>query len=487
MGSKHILILLLIIFEKAINKVTKDKDSLYIAVDFGSYKTFYAYNFGNDINNIIYGRALYIPSETILYRNLNIKNYGATSFSSFINYNKEEKNEVVYIRNLKNNLFDFENSNQLIKDNIYPINYEVPLETAIVEYLKRLTNDIIKEIKNLPKYKNLIISKKDSQWIFTIPKIWSIEAIIFFKNCIKKAEINNIKLISKPDASSLTIFDDLTIDEEVKEKGNRFMLIDLGAHLVQITINEIGEDNGVIKQIINPIGGDFGSMNINNDLLEIIKYVLGNDTINNAKLNQEAEYIRLLEEIEKMKKNIKENYDFDYEIPIRFKINGFKYLFFPKEKKEYNNYIIRYDHGYIYIPCKLVLEIIENRINEIIDFINKINLKKYKVNHIFLTGGFSKNTILINLLKKNITDIPVYLLYNQEKTIVKGALIDIINKNKIIQKNNENIQIYRAKKFRIVEIVEDTYPKSLEILMAFLLIFIIKVMLYFFNHFYYNN
>ena len=464
MEYKYTIFIVLILIETIEIKTTERKNDLYISIDFGSYKTFYAYNFGNDINNIIFGKDKYFPSDIILYRNLSFKNFGSTSYSSFINYNRKEKDEVIFIRNLKINLFNYTN-NTIIKEDIFPINYEFSLEKAIVEYLKALINKIIEEIKHIPISKNKNISKVNSNWIFTVPKIWDKETIIFFEECIQKTEIKNFITVSAPDVSSLTIFDNLIFDDKFKEIGKKFMLIDLGAHIVELTINEIIEDNR-IKQLIDPFGGSFGSMNINNDLLEIIKYVIGDDIINNAKKYQEDEYIRLLADIEKIKKDCEENHQFNFEIPLRFKLtnNIFSYfyskLISDENIKMYKNYEIKYNEKYIYIPNQLVKEIIENRINEIIEFIKSFDLEKYEIDYILLTGGFSKNRILINSMRKIIINIPIYFLFNPENTILEGAFIYYFNKNKLIQKNIGKITKKNKKKFEIDERIKSKEIKN---------------------------
>ena len=78
------------------------------------------------------------------------------------------------------------------------------------------------------------------------------------RDCAIKAGMNDILISLEPEAASLTMFDDPDIDESLKEKGKIFMLIDAGGYTVDITINQIVDDNRNIKQLSPPSGGSFG-------------------------------------------------------------------------------------------------------------------------------------------------------------------------------------------------------------------------------------
>ena len=66
------------------------------------------------------------------------------------------------------------------------------------------------------------------------------------------------------------MFKDDNVEQKYKEKGKLFMLIDAGGYTFDITINEIVDSHGNLKQLSPPSGGAYGSMNINDYLLNII-------------------------------------------------------------------------------------------------------------------------------------------------------------------------------------------------------------------------
>ena len=65
------------------------------------------------------------------------------------------------------------------------------------------------------------------------------------------------------------MFKDDNFDQKYKEKGKLFMLIDAGGYTLDITINEIVDLHGNLKQLSPPCLGSYGSMNINDYLFKI--------------------------------------------------------------------------------------------------------------------------------------------------------------------------------------------------------------------------
>ena len=94
-------------------------------------------------------------------------------------------------------------------------------------------------------------------------------------------------------------------------------MVDLGDYKIDISLDEI-VDNGKIKQLIRPLGGNFGSMNINDDLIEVIENVIGNETIEKAKEKQFDEYLLTKRGVEEIKKKYRENQKNYFEVYAKF-------------------------------------------------------------------------------------------------------------------------------------------------------------------------
>ena len=143
--------------------ITNMKEKLFIAIDFGNYKSSFAYYFEYDKDKIILGKKRSIPSLVILNKaNEAGKNFGAKSINSISNYEVEEMNQLIYMDNLK---LKFRN----ISNDDFISSYNDIISKSIIEYLKFFSNAILEEINSL----GIKYSKGEINWIITAPKIWN--------------------------------------------------------------------------------------------------------------------------------------------------------------------------------------------------------------------------------------------------------------------------------------------------------------------------
>jgi len=62
--------------------------------------------------------------------------------------------------------------------------------------------------------------------------------------------MNNIEIILEPEADSLTIFYDKSIDKKYLTIGTKYLIIDAGGYTVDASLNEILKNND-IKQLVH--------------------------------------------------------------------------------------------------------------------------------------------------------------------------------------------------------------------------------------------
>lgn len=439
--SVFVLIISIFVYKSRVKKEYEGtsplvNDQLYISIDFGNYKSIYAYNFDND-DKIIQGQMRKIPSIIILNKSdYKGKNFGKSSVSSISNYDEDEFNKIIYFDNLKKLLEIINNNGN--NTNTTDRNF-CQSSKAVIEYLRLLSDEIMKEINSL---KNNNYLKEEVNWIINAPRIWDDNAKMNLINLAKEAGMYNVELALDSEVASLSVLNDKIIDNKLKTNGKIFLLVDLGDYKVDISLNKIENNN--INQLTEPLGGYFGSRNINEDLMKIIEKVFGKEIIENAKEKQFDEYLLTLNNLEEVKKKYKKNSTKSYEVYAKFdRKNSFwdnlkyKGIYILKKLKikemfrefKYENYSIKYDENKIYLPDNLIEKIINYRINEIINYIKSkvIFIKKY--DYIVLTGGFSNNPILVNEFRNNFKNVRV--LSNQENSVLEGSLIYIKNKKRI--------------------------------------------------------
>ena len=419
-----------------------EKPSLSIAIDFGNYKTSFSYCFNKNVKEINIGKTQ--PTVISLFReNLTAKNYGKKTHNSIINYNEKEKSEIYYLNNLKFSLF---NSKQNNNKKLAYINKDEKInKKAVIEYLKLFSQGALNEINSNLNEKYI---KEEVNWYITVPRFLDEVFKLLVIECAKEAGLYNVDLVLDTEAATLSFLNDNSIHKKYKEKGNKFMLIDLGEYKYDAIVNEIIDNQESIRQLLPPLGQEYNSANINEEILGIIYKILHlapNEKLKQKMISQNLNILKNLENI--VSKFDEENSE--YKIYINDLKNNKQFKNNEINVFSYENFQIKYDNYNIYFPGKLIEKIIFKKVNEIIEFLKLIlnKYKKIKIEHFILTGGFSNCEILINECKKEFKNIHFSILINQEDSIVKGAIIYSQNPNliKIIQSH----YIYGIKTFKI--------------------------------------
>ena len=230
--------------EEILNK----KYKAIISIDFGSSFSGFSIAYGE---NAIESKLENIQPTTIVIvkNNLTGYRYGYDA-ENFMNEPRSE--EYIYFDRIKTKLdlkFVNDVQSKIYIDSKYPLNYKINLRIIIKEYLRLFSDDALKYYNNKG---DTHYNKNDIKWVVTVPAIWNEYGKQFMRNCAKKAGMNNIIIALEPEAASLTMFKDDIVEKEFKEKGKIFMLIDTGGYTLDITINELIDENGNLKQLSPP-------------------------------------------------------------------------------------------------------------------------------------------------------------------------------------------------------------------------------------------
>ena len=424
-----------VFIENNISELKNVKFKAIISLDFGSSYSGFAISFGE---NSIESKVENIQPSTIVIQRNNLKGYRyGYDAENFMNEPRSE--EYIYFDRIKTKLdpkFKNEVQSKIYIDSKYPQNYKINLRIIITEYLKMFSDDALKYYnqKGNTKY-----TKNDIKWIVTVPAIWNEYGKQFMRNCAKKAGMNKVLISLEPEAASLTMFKDDNVDQKYKEKGKVFMLIDAGGYTLDITINEIVDSHGNLKQLSPPSGGAYGSMNINDYLIKIVEETFTKEKIANLIKNRYDLWKITLDSIEKKKKELRgdESDANNYKIDIRLENvcdpGYFSWIFGKKCNKKISYGLVEYDNKYLYIPKDIMKKILLLNINKIINHIKKLILDYPNIDLLVLTGGFSKCNILKEEIKKNF-NYPYKELIDPEVSIMRGAAIYGIEPNQIISR-----------------------------------------------------
>ena len=453
------------------NNKINSHENLIIGIKFGNIYTSYSYNFGKNISTIESEKKSSTELELSKETKKGLKHSYKASVS-LTNYNINELKSIIFFKGFKSLLYD--DGDGINNNMYYQYNSDKIDNTNIIlkEYFTLLKNDILLNLDK--KYKNIPI-----KWIFAIPENLNQYEKQLIKNITTELEMYNLNFIYESDASSLSMYNDKSIPFSVKQQNKTFMLIDAGGHSIDITIYKILDEQGTLKQIMQTQNLNLGIFDISNKIINVFKEIFGEKEIEKVKKNEPGEWIKILNDINKIIENT-------YRINgiEEYEINNFL------RKKEgnftFDNQTIKINKFNINFPLSLSgkfisenIDLLNEKINEIIQELKK--KQNLNINNIIVTGGLSRNKIFKEKLKSNFSedDNFIHYLSSYENDISKGAVFYGMNpdkiKNKIspitlgIRKNDiknkkENIEllIKKGEEMKNINLIKYIKPKSTE-------------------------
>ena len=416
--------------ELIINNKKKDSnENLIIGINFGNIYTSYSYNLGKNFSTIISEKKKSTELELLKETKKGLK-YSYTASVSLTNYKKDELNKIIFLKGFKSLLYEHD-ENDIQNGMYYQYNNDKTddAKNAIKEYFNLLNNEILSNLDK--KYENYPI-----KWILAIPKNINQFEKQLIKNISTELEMFNLDFIYESDATSLSMYYDKSIPNSVKQQNKTFMLIDAGGYSIDISTYKIIDDQGTIKQISQTQSLNLGIFNLTDKIIKVFKEIFGNKEIEKIKKNEPGDWIKLLNDINKILEN-------------SYNVNGIeefevKNIFGKKEGNfTYNNQTIKINKFNINFPLSLSGKFISENMDLLNEKINKIiqeikQNKRININNIIVTGGLSRNKIFKERLKSNFNedDSFIYYISSNENDISKGAVIYGINPDKILNRTS---------------------------------------------------
>ena len=466
-------------------------EEVVVGIDFGTSGSGFAYAYKNNPNEINHGvihganADNKVPTQIILDDNDKTIKFGVEC-TEYIR--KNGLNEGHYFKDIKMNLYEK-------KTIIQAQNSEKKLELKfviqrIMEKLKELAIDQIK--KPRPE-----IEENKIKWVVTVPAIWQeFQKNIMMEACInagliKEEDDKSLFFALEPEAASCYCLHNKSIDQNLMNQGECYIVCDLGGGTGDIVTHLIGVNKN-LNEISQPRGGQLGSNEINKLFLEEIVFKIFNckdfnnyykkykelhenkeDKVkeeNGEEDGEEDGEEEDEEEDEEEKKNI-EAILYNQWSEFERQINDFKeftdkknvenlesypinfYLFKDIFKKNTNikdlvkNYkcndndlklkvtskkkwVIKFPHKIIYNYIKKQVDSICKIINDILDSSDE------DINKIIFVGGYSSNEIIISEIKNILFNKIKYFLVPSKPclSIMDGAVLFGLNPETINQR-----------------------------------------------------
>ncbi|XP_038070790.1 uncharacterized protein LOC119739788 [Patiria miniata] len=303
----------------------------------------------------------------------------------------------------------------------------------------------------------------DIRWVLTVPAIWKQPAKQFMREAAYRAGIaspsfpEQLLIALEPEAASICIRK-LRMRELVPEHlsqrrkwsaekpeksnsqvaenirhGTRYMVVDCGGGTVDITVHEVEEDGGTLKELHKAAGGMYGSVSVDAEFEKLLVDIFGSDYIEEFKIKRPAGWVDLMIAFESRKRNVNPYKSNPLNVSLPFSFIDY-YKKYTRETQTVEDAIWNYRsrdvtwsaQGMLRFSPEGMQQLFRPAVASIISLVegllNEPELKG--VSYLFLAGGFAQSPLLQNQMRKKFASrLRVIIPRDVGLAILKGAVM----------------------------------------------------------------
>jgi molecular chaperone DnaK (HSP70) len=386
---------------------------LAIAIDFGTARSGYAYQFFEDKDakdpvfrnkwpdtNEFYSKT---PTELLLCPDGSVEAWGHTARKRFTQL-REEASEKGYIliENFKTLLHD---GKERDKDGPFIMREgkKFSVMRLIAEFLRRIKEVALNDIAETLGGEGLL-DENEIRWCLTVPAVWREDSKQIMTRAAQLAgligegtqEAERLLLVLEPEAAAVHCQQVMMRKNEGGlESGKAIMIVDAGGGTVDITVHEVRLGEG-LDELVPCGGGLHGSKYVDRNFREFLARKLCAEAMDEFETQWPVEYAKLMSETWE---NIKCNYDatLNWQLSIEMPRRLEKVLetSFPEVLKRLanvqggDNTVIRLTHDDMDATFKSVVDQLIGKVRD-----QFTALEDRRCDILFLVGGFAESPVL---------------------------------------------------------------------------------------------
>ncbi|XP_062605306.1 heat shock 70 kDa protein 12A-like [Saccostrea cucullata] len=303
--------------------------------------------------------------------------------------------------------------------------------SAVISYLK---NKMMEDMM----LKNLNVHDYGLRWVITVPAIWTDSSKSFMRRCAIEAGIakERLTIALEPEAAAIyTNFSSIRrtfASSSIScRKGIKYLVCDAGGGTVDITVHEMIDDEGHVRELYKASGGDWGGTKVDQEVKKFYEKIVGKDVMEKFKERNMEGALELARDFETKKRAFKPNSE--KKVLLKFPLslqdiyedlNNGNTIENDILKKNVNNDVqIRRDK--IVVSADVFGSFFTPSLVSICNHISKIfeNPDVRDVKIILLVGGYAESEILTSELEKKFPDQKLVIPKEPGLSVLKGAVI----------------------------------------------------------------
>ncbi|KAG8453272.1 hypothetical protein GDO86_000053 [Hymenochirus boettgeri] len=215
------------------------------------------------------------------------------------------------------------------------------------------------------------------------------------------------------------------------QAGDRYIVADCGGGTVDLTVHQIEQPQGTLKELYKASGGPYGSVGVDLAFENMLCQIFGEDFIQTFKKKRPAAWVDLMIAFEARKRTAAPQRLNHLNISLPFSFIDYyrKYKGQNVEtalRKSRMNFVKWSSQGMLRMSCEAMNELFQPTIHQIVQHIEDL-MKKPEVKgikYLFLVGGFAESPMLQNAVQSAFGEVcRVIIPQDVGLTILKGAVL----------------------------------------------------------------
>ncbi|XP_043084946.1 heat shock 70 kDa protein 12A-like [Puntigrus tetrazona] len=447
---------------------------LYVAIDFGTSFSGYAFSFKTDKRleqiripswGVEQGLKTFKTPTCILFdEEQNFQKFGYDAMKTYTMLMKKEEAKKHYLfEHFKMELYDKEiHRDLIITESNGKTMKAIKVFSESLRYLKDHALDKIGQNTEGQKF-----TASDVTWVLTVPAIWHAAAKQFMREAAVEAGLvtdstpERLIFALEPEAASVFckqlpsdgfIAEGEDCEDKLEQKpGSQYMVVDCGGGTIDITVHEVLDD-GKLKELHAATGNDMGGQSVDKNIVSFLKDVFSEEIFEKFEKEYPSEALKLKYDIALIK-----SCDDVVRISCPSSLQTL-----AKDKQSMESYFedvqgVMWDDGGIFIEQEKLKSFFDTSLSAIESTINQI-LKntELKIEYMLLVGGYAQCSFLRKFMKKRFGSIcKVLCPVEPQAVILKGAIL--YGKTPSVVKSRISALTYG---FCICEIFDETKHKD---------------------------
>ncbi|XP_036681575.1 heat shock 70 kDa protein 12B isoform X4 [Balaenoptera musculus] len=438
--------------------------SVVVAIDFGTTSSGYAFSFASDPEAIHMMRKWEggdpgvahqkTPTCLLLTPEGAFHSFGYTARDYYHDLDPEEARDWLYFEKFKMKIHSA--TDLTLKTQLEAVNgKKMPALEVFAHALRFFKEHALQELRDqCPS-----LPEKDTvRWVLTVPAIWKQPAKQFMREAaylaglVSREDAEQLLIALEPEAASVycrklrlhqlvdlssrapgsgRLGERRSIDSSFRQ-GDRYVVADCGGGTVDLTVHQLEQPHGTLKELYKASGGPCGAVGVDLAFEQLLGRIFGEDFIATFKRQRPAAWVDLTIAFEARKRTAGPHRAGALNISLPF-----SFIDFYRKQRGHNvetalrrssvNFVKWSSQGMLRMSCEAMNDLFQPTVSGIIQHIEAL-LERPEVQGVkllFLVGGFAESAVLQHAVQAALgaRGLRVVVPHDVGLTILKGAVL----------------------------------------------------------------